>query len=203
MISDVLRCFHMFSRCSHMFSSCSQMFSRCSQDILWNFSRCSLELCKVISRCSQGKKMFSWAVCRQLQTICRGCRVIIGKGNAPPSQILNFWICLRFTWISLYFYTDLFFFFQHLLPNYIQWTNWWVFKQIHRNCVLEYIFALLLHTPWHRPLLAQPGPRREAIHCASLLIAVNQSLARENKMIGLGSDKIDPKVLLLFLKLKH
>ena len=63
--------------------------------------------------------------------------------------------------------------------------------------------SLPLHTPWHRPLLAQPGPRREAIHCASLLIAVNQSLARENKMIGLGSDKIDPKVLLLFLKLKH
>ena len=47
-------------------------------------------------------------------------------------------------------------------------TIWWVWKQIYRNCVLEYIFALLLHTPWHRPLLAQPGPRREAIHCAFL-----------------------------------
>ena len=28
--------------------------------------------------------------------------------------------------------------------------------------------SLPLHTPWHRPLLAQPGPRREAIHCAFL-----------------------------------
>ena len=28
--------------------------------------------------------------------------------------------------------------------------------------------ALLLHMPWHLPLLAQPGPRREAIHCAFL-----------------------------------
>ena len=27
---------------------------------------------------------------------------------------------------------------------------------------------ILLHRPWHRPLLAQPGPWREAIHCALL-----------------------------------
>ena len=29
------------------------------------------------------------------------------------------------------------------------------------------LIALLLHTPWHRPL-AQPGPQREAIHCTFL-----------------------------------
>ena len=27
---------------------------------------------------------------------------------------------------------------------------------------------MLLHRPWHRTLLAQPGPWREAIHCALL-----------------------------------
>ena len=28
-------------------------------------------------------------------------RVIFGKENAPPSQILNCWICQSYTWISL------------------------------------------------------------------------------------------------------
>ena len=28
--------------------------------------------------------------------------------------------------------------------------------------------VVLFYSPWHRPLLAQPGPWREAIHCAFL-----------------------------------
>ena len=33
---------------------------------------------------------------------------------------------------------------------------------------LKIFCGVLVYTPWHRPLLAQPGPWREAIHCALL-----------------------------------
>ena len=46
--------------------------------------------------------------------------------------------------------------FRGLLNKYIKIVLWNIF------------LALLLHTPWHLPLLAQAGPRREAIHCAFL-----------------------------------
>ena len=42
------------------------------------------------------------------------------------------------------------------------------FKQIHKNVFWIIFVAFLLHTPRHLPLLAPPGPRREAIHCAFL-----------------------------------
>ena len=61
--------------------------------------------------------------------------------------------------------------FRGFLNKYIKVVFWYIF------------FAL--HTPWHLPLLAQPGPRREAIHyaflsffiCASILIATCLLLA--------------------------
>ena len=60
------------------------------------------------------------------------------------------------------------FFFQHLLQNYIRWTIWWVSNKNIEIVFWNIFVALLFHTPWHRPLLAQPGPRIEAIHCAFL-----------------------------------
>ena len=38
----------------------------------------------------------------------------------------------------------------------------------YRNCAFEIFCGVLVYIPWHRPLLAQPGPWREAIHCALL-----------------------------------
>ena len=45
----------------------------------------------------------------------------------------------------------------------------WIFRRIQIKCVFWKIFDVVLYySPWHRPLLAQPGPWREAIHCAFL-----------------------------------
>ena len=61
------------------------------------------------------------------------------------------------------------FFFQHLLRNDICRIIAWIFRQIQIMCVFRKIFdVVLFYNPWHRPLLAQPGPWREAIHCALL-----------------------------------
>ena len=77
-----------------------------------------------------------------------------------------------------------------LLPTFIKkWysMNWLVDFWLHtwKLFFWNIFFALLLHIPWHLPLLAQPGPRREAIHwaflssfiCASILIATCLLLA--------------------------
>ena len=61
------------------------------------------------------------------------------------------------------------FFFQHLLRNDTHRNIKLIFRQIQIECVFWKIFdVVLLYSPWHRPLLAQPGPWREAIHCAFL-----------------------------------
>ena len=53
----------------------------------------------------------------------------------------------------------------------------------------------LSSTPSSTPTSTSWNLQQQESHHQLHLIAVSQSLARVNKMIGLGSDKIDPKVL--------
>ena len=133
-------------------------------------SRCTLVLFLVLekfqSHCLETAVIYNHTCMRSISDYGLFLITVCFMLRTQPLQSLPFKIneMICSSLLQLFILCDKFFF-QHLLRNDICRNIAWIFRQIQITCVFRKIFdVVLFYSPWHRPLLAQPGPWREAIN---------------------------------------